>query len=76
MGGDITMSRKEQRQLEIYAMVKEGVLTLVEAAERLAIGYRQVRRNYRKYYTFPHCNRGHLLISSIAKMIQKGEFYA
>ena len=51
MEGNITMSRKEQKQLEIYAMVREGVLTLVEAAERLDIGYRQVRRNYRKYQT-------------------------
>jgi hypothetical protein len=49
MEGDMAMSRKEQRQLEVYGMVKEGVLTLVEAAERLAIGYRQVRRNYQKY---------------------------
>lgn len=49
MRGDITMSRKEQGQLEVYAMVQEGVLTLAEATARVEIGYRQVRRNYQKY---------------------------
>jgi len=49
MEGVIEMSRKELRQVEVYAMVESGVMSLIEAVEWLPIGYRQAKRNYKKY---------------------------
>ena len=43
------MSVKERRRLAVMEMVEGGPLTLAEAAERLGLSYRQVRRVYRRF---------------------------
>jgi hypothetical protein len=61
--GDLTMSEKERRRKAYLEMVKQGVLTLVKAADYLEISYRQVKRIYKKYVIqgdegLIHKNRG------------------
>ena len=43
------MSRKERERLTIMAGVKQQELTLVQAAELMAVGYRQSKRIWRRY---------------------------
>ena len=43
------MSRKERERLTIMAGVKQQGLTLVQAAELMAVGYRQSKRIWRRY---------------------------
>ena len=43
------MSGKERRRLEVFARVRDGVLTLSEAADLLGMGYRQARRLRQRY---------------------------
>src|SRR5664279_5781279 len=45
----LTMSRKERDRLTIMAGVKEQELTLVQAAELMAVGYRQSKRIWQRY---------------------------
>src|SRR5262245_48151839 len=50
MEGDrLTMSRKERRRFLEMEAVRRGERSLREAAERLCISYRQVRRIRRRY---------------------------
>lgn len=43
------MSERELRRVEVLSRVKEGELKLVDAAELMAIGYRQVKRLWKRY---------------------------
>src|SRR5258707_15289769 len=45
----LTMSRKERERLTIMAGVKQQELTLVQAGELMAVGYRQSKRIWRRY---------------------------
>src|SRR6267378_8177980 len=45
----LTMSRKERERLTIMVGVKEQELTLVQAGELMAVGYRQSKRIWRRY---------------------------
>jgi hypothetical protein len=45
----LTTSQKERRRVGIMANVKDGELSLVEAAEVPGLGYRQTRRGWRRY---------------------------
>jgi len=47
--GDIRMSTKERRRLEIVSKVKDKFITLNKAAELLDISYRQIRRIFKRY---------------------------
>src|SRR6185312_1549810 len=49
MEGQLLMSRKEREQLKLLARVKRGELNLKEAAEVSGVGYRQCRRQYKRY---------------------------
>jgi hypothetical protein len=42
--GDMRMSAKERRRLELMARVRDQQLTLVRVAELLALSYRQTKR--------------------------------
>lgn len=43
------MSERELRRATVLAQVKSGVWTLVEAAERMDLGYRQAKRLWKRY---------------------------
>src|SRR5260370_7987764 len=45
----LTMSRKERKRLTVMAGVTEEDLTLVQAAELMAVGYRQSKRIWKRY---------------------------
>ena len=47
--GEITMSAKERRRLEVLAKVRDGQITLVKATEWLRLSYRQAKRVWRRY---------------------------
>ena len=47
--GDICMSQKERRRLELLARVRDEELSLVEVAELLPLSYRQCKRIWRRY---------------------------
>ena len=49
--GEICMSRKERRRLELMARVRDQELTLVKIAELLPLSYRQTKRLWRRYRT-------------------------
>jgi len=49
MGGHLIMSVKERRRKVEFEGVREGRLTLKEAATKLGISYRQCRRSYRRF---------------------------
>lgn len=43
------MSEREMRRAAVLAQVKSGVWTLVQAAERMDLGYRQAKRLWKRY---------------------------
>lgn len=43
------MSREELRRVEVMGRVKAGSISLVEAAELLALSYRHTKRVWRRY---------------------------
>lgn len=43
------MSQKERERLKIMVGVQEEALTLVQAAELMEVGYRQIKRVWRRY---------------------------
>src|SRR5260221_6478093 len=45
----LTMSRKERDRMTVMVGVKEEELTLVQAAELMAVGYRQSKRIWKRY---------------------------
>ena len=47
--GDMRMSAKERRRLELMARVRDRALTLVKVAELLPLSYRQTKRLWRRY---------------------------
>jgi transposase len=47
--GEIRMSGKERRRLELLARVRDGQLRLVKVAELLPLSYRQCKRIWRRY---------------------------
>ena len=47
--GDIRMSQKERRRLELLARVRDQQLTLAAVAELLPLSYRQTKRIWRRY---------------------------
>lgn len=49
--GDIRMSAKERRRLELMARVRDQELTLVKVAEWLPLSYRQTKRLWQRYRT-------------------------
>lgn len=49
MEGHLVMSKKEREQLKIFVRVKRGELNLKEASELSTVGYRQCRRQYRRW---------------------------
>jgi len=49
MGGHLLMSAKERRRKVEFEGVREGRLTLKEAAAKLDISYRQCRRAYKRF---------------------------
>lgn len=48
MEGLLVMSSKERERLKVLARVKRGELNLKEAAELMALSYRQCRRLYKR----------------------------
>jgi transposase len=49
MAGKLTMGQKELVRGKVMEMVKQGQLTLKEAAVRIKVSYRQAKRIYRRY---------------------------
>ena len=47
--GDIRMSVRERRRLEILSRVKDGLITLKGSAELLGLSYRHIRRIFKRY---------------------------
>ena len=47
--GKLVMSKRERRRVEVLSQVQAGNLTLTKAAELLGLGYRQVRRVWKRY---------------------------
>lgn len=47
--GHLVMSEKEHLRKAVLEMVKQGKLTLGQAAKQCEISYRQVKRAYRSY---------------------------
>lgn len=47
--GDVTLSTKERRRLELLSRVKEGEMKLVRVAELIRVSYRQVKRIWKRY---------------------------
>jgi transposase len=47
--GDIQMSAKERRRLELMSRVRDKQLTLVQVAEWLELSYRQTKRVWQRY---------------------------
>lgn len=47
--GDLRMSRKERRRLEVFSRVRRGEITQRKAAELLSLDYRQVKRSYSRF---------------------------
>lgn len=45
----LTMSRKERKRLVVMTQLRGGKLTLVQAAEVMAVSYRQSKRVWRRY---------------------------
>src|ERR1022692_5064993 len=45
----LTMSWKERKRMTVMAGVREEELTLVQAGELMAVGYRQSKRIWRRY---------------------------
>jgi hypothetical protein len=45
----LKLSTKEIKRMEVLTLVKSGNLTLVQAAELLSLGYRQVRRVWNRF---------------------------
>lgn len=61
--GNITMSRKERKQLIVFNELKKRVITQIEAASRLSLSTRWVRAKYKRYLQqgdagLVHTNRG------------------
>lgn len=61
--GKITMSKKERKQLVVFNKLKQGEITQVEAALKLDISARWVRKKYKRYVLqgdagLVHANRG------------------
>ena len=53
------MSKRERKRLEVFSQVKSGKLTLAKASELLALGYRQVKRIWRRYMIQSRAPTGH-----------------
>jgi hypothetical protein len=49
MGKHLTMSQKERNRLGIMREIETGTMTLVTAARVLRLGYRQMKRVWRRY---------------------------
>lgn len=47
--GDLRMSRKERRRLEVFSRIKRGEISQRKATELLGLSYRQVKRSYGRY---------------------------
>ena len=47
--GKLVMSKRERRRVEVLSQVQAENLTLQKAAELLGLGYRQVRRVWKRY---------------------------
>jgi len=47
--GELRMSARERKRLELLSRVKEGVLKLVKAAEMSGLSYRQMKRIWKRY---------------------------
>ena len=47
--GRTAMSEREMRRATVLAQVKSGAWTLVQAAERLKLSYRQAKRLWKRY---------------------------
>ena len=47
--GELRMSRKERRRLEVFSRLKRGEVTRRKAAELLGLSYRQVKRSYGRF---------------------------
>lgn len=49
MGDYLTMSSRERERKAMFVAVKQGYITLSEAAIRLSLSYRQCKRLWKKY---------------------------
>lgn len=49
MEGTLQMSRKDCRRIQILSRVKEGLITVLRAAELMQVSYRQAKRLWRRY---------------------------
>jgi transposase len=47
--GVLTLSARERKRLELLSRVKEGVLKVIQAAELCGLGYRQMKRVWKRY---------------------------
>jgi hypothetical protein len=47
--GELRMSRKERRRMEVYSRVKRGEITQRKGAELIGLSYRQVKRSYARF---------------------------
>ena len=50
--GYITMNKKEFEQSKVFEQVKQGMISRVEAARRLGITTRWIRKKIKRYYDF------------------------
>ena len=69
--GVLRMSARERKRLELLSRVKEGALTLVKAADLCRLGYRQMKRVWKRYREegdagFIHRGRGRISNRRIA----------
>jgi transposase len=75
--GDIRMSRKERRRLEVFSRVKEGQITQAKASGFLGLSYRHTKRVYKRYTEegdrgLPHRARGRPSNRRMAEEIRRG----
>ena len=56
MEGHLLMSRKELDRKSVLELVQDGRMTLVEAAQRMSLSYRQTLRVYERFTTVPSIN--------------------
>ena len=47
--GELRLSARERKRLELLSRVKEGVLKLVKAADLVGLSYRQMKRVWKRY---------------------------
>jgi len=74
--GELLMSRKERRRLELMYQVKGKIMTLKKASELLGLSYRQSKRIWRRYRIFGDAGLVHRLRGRPSMRSRSKEFQA